>query len=88
MDREADVIRSEMSQTRAELDRKLTLLESRARELTPHEYAKRHLPEYWVEQAIGTLLTLVGAVMVWKAYRNRPARRIRAGFRADAAWRR
>ena len=85
MDREADVIRSEMSQTRAALDQKLTLLESRARELTPREYAKRHLPEYWAEQAIGTLLTLVGTVMVWKAYRNRPARRLRAGFRAGVS---
>lgn len=86
MDREADVIRSEMSQTRAELDRKITLLESRARELTPREYAKRHLPEYWAEQVFGTLLTLVGAAMVVKVYRNRPARRLRAGFRADAGW--
>ena len=83
MDREADVIRSEMSQTRAALDHKLELLESRARELTPREYARRHLPEYWAEQAIGTVLTFLGAILVWKAYRNLPARRLRAGFRAE-----
>ena len=85
MDREADVIRSEMSETRAALDYKLGLLESRARELTPREYARRHLPEYWAEQTIGTLLTLVGVIMAWKAYRNRPARRLRAGFLADVS---
>jgi hypothetical protein len=85
MDREADVIRSEMSQTRAELDKKITLLESRARELTPREYAKRHLPEYWAEQVIGTMLTFAGAIMAWKAYRKVPARRLRAGFRANTS---
>jgi hypothetical protein len=86
MDREADVIRSEMSETRAELDRKLTLLESRARELTPREYAKRHLPEYWAEQVIGTTLTFVGAIMAWNAYRHLPPRRLRAGFRAPGSY--
>ncbi len=35
MDREAAVIRSEMSQTRADLDRKLSQLETRAKEMTP-----------------------------------------------------
>ena len=37
MDREAAVIRSEMSQTRAGLDRKLSQLEARARDMTPRE---------------------------------------------------
>ena len=35
MDREPAVIRAEMNQTRAELGRKIGLLEARARELTP-----------------------------------------------------
>ena len=35
MDREAAVIRSEMSQTRQALDQKLTRLEARAHELSP-----------------------------------------------------
>jgi hypothetical protein len=85
MDREADVIRSEMNQTRAALGHKLELLESRARELTPREYARRHLPEYWAEQTIGTLLTFVGVIMAWRAYRKLPPRRLRAGFRADVS---
>ena len=77
MDSEAAVIRAEMSQTRADLDRKLTQLEERARHLTPKQYARDHLPEHFVDQAIGGLLTFVGVIMAWKqfrAYRNHRAR--------------
>jgi hypothetical protein len=88
MDREADVIRSEMTQTRAELGRKITMLQSRARELSPRAYAKRHLPDYFAERMIGSVLLLVGARMVWKAYHRRTTRRerLRAAINARAGW--
>jgi hypothetical protein len=69
MDREAAVIRSEMSQTRADLDRKLSQLETRAKEMTPRAYARRHMPEYPWERAIGTTLLAVGGWMAWRHYR-------------------
>lgn len=69
MDREAAVIRSEMSQTRAELDRKITELEARAHELTPRAVAKRYLPENALDYAIGGILTLVGTRMAWRRLR-------------------
>ena len=75
MDREAAVIRAEMSQTRAELDRKLARLEERARELSPKRYAREHIPEYFVDQAVGGVLTVVGLVMLWKQVRARRIQR-------------
>lgn len=63
MDREAVVIREEMSHTRAELDRKLSLLEVRARELSPRAMAQRYMPDYLLDRAIGAALTLVGIVL-------------------------
>jgi hypothetical protein len=69
MDREAAVIRSEMSQTRAQLDRKITELEARAHELTPRAVAKRYLPENAMDYAIGGILTLVGTRMAWRRLR-------------------
>jgi hypothetical protein len=60
-----------MSQTRAALDEKLSLLEARAHELSPKAYARRHLPEYWQEQVIGSTLTLIGVVMLWARLRRR-----------------
>ena len=77
MDREAAVIRSEMSQTRADLDRKLSALEARAHELRPTTYVRKHMPEYFWERAIGSVLTLIGAKMAWGMYRNRTHRRQR-----------
>jgi len=59
-----------MSQTRAELDRKLVALEHRAQELTPRAVAKRYMPEYAVEYAIGSVLTLVGLRMAFGLYRS------------------
>ena len=61
MDREAAVIRSEISQTCADLDRKLSRRETRAKEMTPRVYARRHMPEYPWERAIGTALLALGA---------------------------
>jgi hypothetical protein len=82
MDREAAAIRSEMSVTRASLDRKLSELEERAHELTPRHYAQRHLPEYWAEQLIGGALTLAGLWMAFRMYRAKSSRRahMRAAF--------
>jgi hypothetical protein len=53
MDSEAAVIRSEMSQTRADLDRKIAELEARAHALTPRAVASRYLPEHAMDYAIG-----------------------------------
>ena len=63
MDSEAAVIRSEMSRTRAELDRKLTLLEERAYDLTPRRVWERHKPDFFLDRAIGGVLTLIGLKM-------------------------
>lgn len=82
MDREASAIRSEMSQTRASLDRRLAQLEERAHELTPRVYAQRHLPEFWAERLIGSALTMTGLWMALRMYRARSNRRahMRAAF--------
>jgi hypothetical protein len=69
MDSEAAVIRSEMSQTRAELDRKISELEVRAHEFTPRAVARRYLPERALDYAIGGMLTAVGARLAWKQFR-------------------
>jgi hypothetical protein len=71
MDREAADIRTEMSQTRAALDRKLTRLTAQAREMTPRRVAGRLMPEYLWERVIGSTLFVVGSVMAW---RRRPRR--------------
>ena len=73
MDREAALIRSEISQTRADLDRKICRLEARARELTPRRVATRLVHERRFEQIVGTLLLVAGAVFAWKRW-PRPAR--------------
>jgi hypothetical protein len=69
MDREAAVIKSEMSQTRAELDYKLAQLGAKARDLTPRRYVQRHMPEYPWERAIGSALLAIGGWMAWRHYR-------------------
>jgi hypothetical protein len=71
MDSEAAVIRSEMSRTRADLDRKLTRLSARARAMSPRRYAQRLMPEYLWERVIGGTLLVAGSVMAW---RRRPRR--------------
>jgi hypothetical protein len=87
MDREAVVIREEMSQTRAELDRKITLLEARAHELGPRTVAERYLPEYAVDRALGAVLTLVGLGLAWSTYRRRERRaRIRTVMATYGHW--
>ena len=88
MDSEAADIKSEMRQTRANLDRKIAALETRARDLTPRRYAQRHLPDHALDRAIGGVLTLVGLRMAWKQFRNRQGRReqVRAQVAAYGAW--
>ena len=68
MVREADVIRSEIDQTRSDLDRKLMRLEARAREMTPRRYAQRFVRERAFEQVVGSTLVLAGALMAWRKY--------------------
>ena len=77
MDREAAVIRAEMSHTRAELDRKITRLEAKAREMTPRELTRRYVPEYFTDRVVGGILTLVGLRLAWGMYRQRVQRRER-----------
>ena len=87
MDSEAAVIRSEMSQTRAELDYKISQLQRKAHDLTPRSMVSRYMPERSVDYAIGGVLTLVGAKMAWGRYRTRRDRRqrIRESL-ASRAW--
>jgi hypothetical protein len=77
MDSEAAVIRSEMTRTRAELDRKLTLLEERAHELMPGRYWERHKPDFFLDRAIGAMLTVIGLRMALGMVRRSRRRRVR-----------
>ena len=87
MDREAVVIREEMSHTRAELDRKLSLLEVRARELSPRAVAQRYMPDYFVDRAIGAALTLVGLVLAVRHFtRKTRQERIAEAMVAYGRW--
>jgi hypothetical protein len=70
MVREADVIRSEIDQTRTDLDQKLLRLEARAREMTPRRYAQRFIRERAFEQVVGSALVVSGALMAWRSYKR------------------
>ena len=59
-----------MTQTRADLDYKLSQLESMARDMTPRRYVQRHMPEYPWEGAIGSALLAIGGWMAWRRYRH------------------
>ena len=87
MDREAAVIRTEMNQTRADLDRKLAMLDERARQLDPRRLVDQRLNGYTFEYTVGGLLTLAGLWMAVKGYRAiRRRERVRAQARAYAHW--
>jgi hypothetical protein len=73
MGSEAAVIRSKMSQTRAELDYKISQLQRKKRQLTPRAVVRRYMPERALDYAIGGILTLVGARMAWTRFRARRA---------------
>ena len=70
MVREADLIRSEIDQTRMDLDQKLSRLEARAREMSPRRYAQRFVRQRAFEQLVGSALMAAGALMAWRAYRR------------------
>jgi hypothetical protein len=74
-----------MSRTRAQLDQKLTALQSKVRDLTPRRLKQRYVPEYFTDRVLGGILTLVGLKMAWAQYRELTQRRERrrqqlAGF--------
>ena len=69
MDREAAVLRAEMSRTRAELDDKLTALQAKVSNMTPRRLSERYMPDYFVDRVVGGTLTLVGLKMAWSRYR-------------------
>ena len=88
MDREAAVIRAEMNQTRAQLDRKIGLLEERARAYTPRQLSDRYLPDFLAERVLGSLLTLIGLKLTysgWRAHHDR-RNRIRAAVESYGRW--
>jgi hypothetical protein len=88
MDSEAAVIRAEMSQTKAELDYKISQLQRKAKDMTPRSVVSRVMPERSLDYALGSVLTLVGARMAWgqfRARRNRRAR-LRATLQASNGW--
>ena len=88
MDREAAVLRAEMSQTRAELDEKLALLQARVGEMTPQKLTQRYMPEYFVDRLIGGILAVVGLKMAWSQYKWHQHRRdrVRARMIAYGSW--
>ena len=88
MDREAAVILSEMSQTRRDLDHKLSELQHRASEMSPRRVMQRNMPDYMLERVIGGVLTLVGLRMAWSMYKNRFQRRarVRAAMASYGRW--
>ena len=77
MDREAAVLRAEMSRTREELDDKLARLHARVSELTPQRLTERYMPDYFIDRVIGGVLTVVGLKMAWSQYRHRGNREYR-----------
>jgi hypothetical protein len=88
MAEEAAVIREQMNHTRADLDSKLTRLQARARELRPKAVARRYMPDYALDRAIGAVLTLIGTRMAWSTWRSRANRRarIQAAFASYGRW--
>ena len=88
MDREAAVLRAEMSRTRAELDQKLTLLQARVSELTPQRLSERYMPDYFIDRVIGGILTVVGLKMAWSMYQSNRHRRdhVREQLAAYGRW--
>ena len=86
MDREAAVLRAEMSRTRAELDDKLARLQARVSELTPQRLTERYVPDYFVDRVIGGVLTLVGLKMAYSLYRKRADRRDRMRAALAPGW--
>ena len=70
MDREAAVLRAEMSRTREQLDQKLSRLQEKVNDMTPGRLAKRYVPVHFADRALGSVLTLIGLKMAWSRYRR------------------
>jgi hypothetical protein len=77
-----------MSHTRAEIDRKLSLLEERARDLTPRRLSERYVPEYALDRTLGAGLALIGMKMAWSRWRAKRDRqaRVRAALESYGRW--
>ena len=88
MDSEAALIRAEMSQTKAELDYKISQLQRKAKDMTPRSVVSRVMPERALDYALGGLLTVVGARMAWGRYRAQRNRRdrLRMSLQASNGW--
>ena len=88
MDSEAAVIRAEMSQTKAELDYKISQLQRKAKDMTPRSVVRRVMPERTLDYALGGVLTLLGAKMAWGRYRTHRNRRerLRASLDTSNSW--
>ena len=87
MDSEAAVIRSEMSQTKAELDYKISQLQRKTHAMTPRAMARRFMPERALDYAIGSILTVVGARMAWGRFRAHSRRQeLRRTLAASQSW--
>jgi hypothetical protein len=88
MDREAAVIRAEITQTKAELDYKISQLQRKTKDMTPRSVVSRMMPERALDYALGGVLTLVGARLAlgrYRAIRNR-RERLRAELDAAGSW--
>jgi hypothetical protein len=66
-----------MSQTKSELDYKISQLQRKAHDMTPRSVVSRYMPERALDYAIGGALMLVGAKMAWGRYRTMRNRRAR-----------
>jgi hypothetical protein len=88
MDREAAVLRAEMSQTRADIDHKISVLQARVSEMTPQKLSQRYMPEYFVDRVVGGLLTVIGLKMAWSQYKWHHDRRerVRARMVSYGSW--
>jgi hypothetical protein len=78
-----------MSRTRADLDDKLTRLQARMHELKPQQLSRRYVPDYFLDRALGGLLTMIGLKMAWSRFRGQrhPHRdRVRAHLAAYGHW--
>jgi hypothetical protein len=76
-----------MSQTKAELDYKISQLQRKAKDMTPRSVVSRVMPERTLDYALGSVLTLVGARMSWgrfRAQRNRKER-LRESLQASSS---
>jgi len=77
-----------MSQTKAELDYKISQLQRKAKDMTPRSVVRRVMPERTLDYALGGVLTLVGAKLAWgryRAHRNR-RERLRASLDTSHSW--